>query len=459
MAPQTRSTAYKAPTAVDEPVSDVEQEEEEDEESEESDEEEEGGVGVPFLDDIELNPATNDPLPFTSAHTRKVEEENNFPPGSLAEAYRLAFGHSVDLVIKNLRDELAAAEEMKSKGEWPKKTHFGLAVPAKVPKIATKGDLKQPAEELGDFTDSEDDDDDDDEDDDAEMEEILTTRPRGRFDYPVPPASVYGNPTSRGTWNHPSSLRPAYQPSVQAPPYRSGFYQPNVGAGPALPTPLSARSPLFGDAPRPDRTTLGRGRPDAAPPVASNAAGGLFSSRPPTTSYPSSFNGGGGNGLFATNPRFTGAATRNVNRPTAAGRSYVDEFEDLDLETILAIREARRARNGDYGWGSRARFTFPFFNKNKNKNKNKTAAAPERKAEPGRITELKRSGALRRDSVERPHLKGSAREPTVKRSNATHVNHENRPRPGEVRFRNPDGVRRKPAVRYKDSDRPRYYVN
>ncbi|GIZ44498.1 hypothetical protein CKM354_000769500 [Cercospora kikuchii] len=505
MAPRTRSTAMRL----------VEDEEEEEE--------------IPYSSDNEIDPETGDPLPFTSAHKRKVERENNFPPGALTEAYRWTFKHQLPNVIEYLRLELELGEikkaerkaamrkikEEKKKAAREQNKEYVITVgdraeamrrsairkkdtsslshgkvpapvqrggvkenaPVKVPQATvTSGDEAEDVELADEIVEEEEEDDDgneetadedddfeefapepvdydtdeDEEEDDDEIEEIPAPAPHPRFDYAVPAASVYGNPTSLGTWNHPSSLRPAYQPGVPGPAYRSGFLQTNAGGGSTLPTPLSARSPLFGDVPRADTTTLGRGLGAVSPAVSNN--GGLFGSRPVASGYPSSFNGGGGNGLFANAPSSTGASIGSYSRPTAA-RSYAEEYGDLDEATIRAIREARRARAGNYYGGSRARFTLPCFSKGKKQ----TAVEP--RAEPGKVDELKRRDAMRKNSVDRPHLKGSITEPSVKRSNAQRMNSQNRPHPAEVRFRNPDGVRRKPAVRYKDGERPRYYVN
>ncbi|PPJ55660.1 hypothetical protein CBER1_05867 [Cercospora berteroae] len=500
MAPRTRSTAMRL----------VEDEEEEEEE-------------IPYSSDNEIDPETGDPLPFTSAHKRKVERENNFPPGALTEAYRWTFKHQLPLVIESLRLELeigvikkadrakalrkikeekekTAKEQKKSyvitvgdrveamrrsairKNDNPSLSHAQGPAPVQRGGVRGTGPVRMPhvalppydeeeeeeEEEDDEETEAENDElarktpepvdyytDEDEEDDEDEVEEedddeIPAPAPRSRFDYAVPAASVYGNPTSLGTWNHPSSLRPAYQPGVPGPAYRSGFLQPNAGGGSTLPTPLSARSPLFGDVPRADSTTLSRGLGAVSPVVSNN--GGLFGSRPVARGYPTSFNGGGGNGLFANAPSSTGATVGSYSRPAAA-RSYAEEYGDLDEATIRAIREARRARAGNYYGGSRARFTLPCFSKGKKQ------TPVERRAEPGRVAELKRRDATRKDSVDRPHLKESNRESNVKRSNAQRMNSQNRPHPAEVRFRNPDGVRRKPAVRYKDGERPRYYVN
>ncbi|WPB02555.1 uncharacterized protein RHO25_007191 [Cercospora beticola] len=492
-----------------------------------SEEEEEEEEEVPYSSDNEIDPETGDPLPFTSAHKRKVERENNFPPGALTEAYRWTFKHQLPNVIEYLRLELelgevkkaerkaamrkikeekkkAAREQNKecvitvgdrveamrrsairkrdaqslSHGKVPTPVQRGGVKrkgPVRVPQVTVPSDDEAENVELADEIVEEEEEDDDEEietegddfeefapepvdyytdededEDDDEIEEIPAPAPRPRFDYAVPAASVYGNPTSLGTWNHPSSLRPAYQPGVPGPAYRSRFLQPNVGGGSTLPTPLSARSPLFGNVPRADSTTLGRGLGAASPVVSNN--GGLFGSRPVASSYPSSFNGGGGNGLFANAPSSTGATVGSYGRPAAA-RSYGEEYGDLDEATIRAIREARRARAGNYYGGSRARFTLPCFSKGKKQ------TPVERRAEPGKVDELKRRDAMRKNSVDRPHLKGSTTESNVKRSNAQRMNSQNRPHPAEVRFRNPDGVRRKPAVRYKDGERPRYYVN
>ncbi|USW58650.1 hypothetical protein Slin15195_G119690 [Septoria linicola] len=150
------------------------------------------------------------------------------------------------------------------------------------------------------------------------------------------------------------------------------------------PRPVSARSPLFGNAPRTDTNSTKR-----------NWFGGLFGSKAPASREPISTSNGRDGGLFGDRPATPAPisppgggvfdSTRKSGSSFGSNYGAGDGLGDLDDETIEAIRLARRAaagRRADVSSGRRGKYGLSCFTssssskKDKEKNKSSGSSRP-----------------------------------------------------------------------------------